>query len=93
MNEYHMKAYAKINLGLDVVNRLPNGYHQVKMIMQSIGLYDELTFRKTDFAVTVTTDSDILPVDQNNLIHKAAKIMYEKHHIMSGVHKIGRAHV
>ncbi|MCI8527694.1 MAG: 4-(cytidine 5'-diphospho)-2-C-methyl-D-erythritol kinase [Lachnospiraceae bacterium] len=86
MNEYHVKAFAKINLGLDVINKMPNGYHQVKMIMQSIGLYDELTLQKTDSGITISTDSDLLPTDQNNLIRKAAEIMYDKHHITSGVH-------
>ena len=40
MNEYRIKAYAKINLGLDVVRRLENGYHEVKMVMQTVGIYD-----------------------------------------------------
>ena len=86
MNEYHVKAFAKINLGLDVINKMPNGYHQVKMIMQSISLYDELTLQKTDSGITISTDSDLLPTDQNNLIRKAAEMMYDKHHITSGVH-------
>lgn len=38
MNEYRIKAYAKINLGLDVVRRLENGYHEVKMVMQTVGM-------------------------------------------------------
>ncbi len=86
MNEYHIKAYAKINLGLDVVKKLPNGYHQVKMVMQSIGLWDELTLRKTDHGITITTDSDLLPTDENNLVYKAARIMLEKYNIRSGIH-------
>ena len=71
MDGYQTKAYAKINLGLDVVKRLPNGYHQVKMIMQNIGIHDELTFEKAEHAVTILTDSEELPTDKNNLIHKA----------------------
>ena len=77
MNEYHIKAYAKINLGLDVVKKLPNGYHQVKMIMQSIGLRDKLTLRKTAQGITIATDSALLPTDENNLVYKAAGIMLE----------------
>lgn len=42
------KAYAKINLGLDVIGRRPNGYHEVKMVMQTVDLYDELTFEKSE---------------------------------------------
>ena len=44
-NTLTRKAYAKINLGLDVVRRLENGYHEVRMIMQTVGIYDVLTFR------------------------------------------------
>ena len=86
MNEYHIKAYAKINLGLDVVKKLPNGYHQVKMIMQSIGLRDELTLRKTAQDITIATDSALLPTDKNNLVYKAAGIMLEKYNIRTGIH-------
>ena len=48
MERYTIKAYAKVNLGLDVVRRLPNGYHQVKMIMQTVNLCDELTFEEQE---------------------------------------------
>lgn len=85
MEQYTIKAYAKVNLGLDVVDRLPNGYHQVKMIMQTVGIYDELTMEKTESGITVTTDSGELPTDENNLIYKAAKLMQEKYGIREGV--------
>ncbi|MGN0168985.1 MAG: 4-(cytidine 5'-diphospho)-2-C-methyl-D-erythritol kinase [Acetatifactor sp.] len=85
MEQYTIKAYAKVNLGLDVVNRLPNGYHQVKMIMQTVGIYDELTMEKTESGIIVTTDSGELPTDENNLIYKAAKLMQEKYGIREGV--------
>ena len=85
MDEYQIKAYAKINLGLDVIGRLPNGYHQVKMIMQSIGLWDRLTFQKAENDIIVTTDSDLLPTDENNLIYKAAKLMKDKYGLPSGI--------
>ncbi len=85
MNEYQMKAYAKINLGLDVVGRLENGYHEVKMVMQTVGIYDELSFEKTTAGITVTTDSGELPTDENNLIYKAAKLMLDTYGIQGGV--------
>lgn len=85
MESYQAKAYAKINLGLDVVKRLPNGYHQVKMIMQTIGIYDMLTFEKATHAITIFTDSEELPTDENNLIYKAAKYMFEKYAIEAGL--------
>ena len=77
MNEYRIKAYAKINLGLDVVRRLENGYHEVKMVMQTVGIYDVLDFERTDGGIVITTDSGELPTDENNLIYKAAKLMME----------------
>lgn len=85
MKEYDIKAYAKINLGLDVVKRLPNGYHQVKMVMQTVGIYDELFLERTESGILVTTDSGELPTDENNLIYKAAKLMQEKFGISEGI--------
>lgn len=85
MNEYRIKAYAKINLGLDVVRRLPNGYHEVKMIMQNVGIYDELTLTKIPGGITMTTDSAELPTDENNLVYKAAKLMLTEYDITEGV--------
>lgn len=85
MNSYTIRAYAKINLGLDVVRRLPNGYHQVKMVMQSVGIYDELTLEKTDGGIHITTDCGELPTDENNLIYKAARLLREACHIREGV--------
>ena len=41
------KAYAKINLGLDVIRRRPDGYHEVKMVMQTVDIWDRLIFGKT----------------------------------------------
>lgn len=86
MNEYRIKAYAKINLGLDVLRRRADGYHEVKMIMQSIGLNDELTLEKTPNGITVTTDSAELSCGEDNLVCKAAKLMFETYDIPGGVH-------
>lgn len=86
MDSYLIKAYAKINLGLDVVRRLENGYHEVRMIMQTVGIHDELMLKRTEEGITVTTDSGELPTDENNLIYKAAKLMLETYHISSGLH-------
>lgn len=85
MNQHTIKAYAKINLGLDVVKKLPNGYHQVKMIMQAIDLWDELTLEKTADGIVLTTDEGTLPTDENNLIFKAAKLMRDTYSLREGV--------
>lgn len=86
MNEYRIKAYAKINLGLDVIRRLPNGYHEVKMIMQSIGLYDELTLKRVPDGITLTTDHPELSCGEDNLAYRAAKLMIDTWHIPGGIH-------
>ena len=79
------KAYAKINLGLDVIRRREDGYHEVKMIMQTVSLYDVLTFAKTGTGIMVTTDKDELPGDENNLVYKAAKLLRETYRIREGI--------
>ncbi|MBQ7933219.1 MAG: 4-(cytidine 5'-diphospho)-2-C-methyl-D-erythritol kinase [Lachnospiraceae bacterium] len=85
MSKLTLKAYAKINLGLDVVRRLENGYHEVKMVMQTVGIYDTLTFEKGDYGIVITTDSGELPTDENNLIYKAAKLLMEAYQVQGGV--------
>lgn len=79
------KAYAKINLGLDVVRRLPNGYHEVRMIMQNVGIYDVLTFEKAEAGITLQVDHQELPADGSNLIWKAAKLLLDTAGIQGGV--------
>lgn len=85
MEQIVLRAYAKINLCLDVSGRLPNGYHKVKTVMQTVGIHDELTLEKTDGGVAMTTDAAELPVDGNNLICKAATLMRETYQIREGV--------
>lgn len=79
------KAYAKINLGLDVVRRLENGYHEVRMIMQTVGIYDVLTFTAAQSGIRITTDSGELPVGEDNLIYKAARLLMEEGNVSTGV--------
>ena len=79
------EAFAKINLGLEVVRRLPNGYHEVRMIMQTVGICDVLTFRKASSGIHLTVDNEELPTDGNNLIYKAARLLLDAAGIDSGV--------
>lgn len=79
------KAYAKINLGLDVIGKREDGYHLVKMIMQSIGIHDELTFQKQAEGIVLKLDSLELPADGNNLVYRAAKLVKEEYDIHEGV--------
>lgn len=85
MEVFTGKAYAKINLGLDVLGVLPNGYHEVSMIMQTLNIYDELTMRRIPEGITLCEDSGELPLDENNLICKAVRLMQETYHIEGGV--------
>lgn len=73
-----IKANAKINLALDVLGERPNGYHDVKMIMQSVDLYDELNIEKTgDSSIIITCENNELECNESNLIYKAAKRIME----------------
>lgn len=85
MEQLKIKAYAKINLGLDVIRKLPSGYHQVKMVMQAINLWDELTLEKTKDGILLTTDEKHLPADGSNLVYKAARLMQETYSLKEGV--------
>lgn len=76
MDEISGKAYGKINLSLDVVGRREDGYHLVRMIMQTVDIYDTITIRKTEEAgIALRTDSGVLPADPSNLVWRAADVM------------------
>ncbi len=73
-----VKAYAKINLMLDILSTLPNGYHDLFMIMQSVGLYDTVSVEKTDKkTIEITCDVPDIPCDERNIAHKAAVSFFE----------------
>lgn len=86
MDEISLKALAKINLGLDVVRRREDGYHEVRMIMQTIHLYDRLDIAKCpEPGIHITSNLSFLPVNENNLIYKAGKMLMDEFGIDSGV--------
>lgn len=86
MQQVIRKARAKINLGLDVVKRREDGYHEVKMIMQTVDIYDELTICKTEQpGIQITTNVGDIPVNEDNLIYKTAKLMLDKYSIQQGI--------
>lgn len=87
MEEISLKALAKINLGLDVVRRREDGYHEVRMIMQTINMYDKLELRKTaEDSITVETNVNFLPTNENNLVYKAADLLKKEFGIKQGIH-------
>lgn len=86
MQEIKRRAYGKINLGLDVLRKRSDGYHDVKMIMQMVSVYDELTFRKIpDKEIRIVTNKEELPFNEDNLIYKAAKLMMERLNSEEGI--------
>lgn len=88
MNEtLQLKALAKINLGLDVLGRRENGYHDVRMVMQTVYLYDNITIQKTEIpGVKVESNLYFLPTDEGNIAYKAAKMLIDEFEIKEGVH-------
>lgn len=79
-------AYAKINLGLDVIRKREDGYHEVRMIMQNIGIHDELDFEKVkESGIWINVNKAPLPTNKNNLIYKAAKLLMDEFGITEGL--------
>ena len=86
-------AYAKVNLGLDIVGRREDGYHLVRMIMQSVGILDRLTFERKDTpgielqvsGASTLPDLSDMPVDDRNLIVRAAAAVMERYGITEGI--------
>ena len=86
MNKIELKALGKINLGLDVLGRRENGYHDVRMVMQTLYLYDQITIVKKDTpGIELKTNLFYLPVNENNLAYKAAKLLMDEFDIKEGV--------
>lgn len=77
------KAYGKINLSLDVTGILPNGYHSVSMVMQSVDLCDIISIEKSE-AISVTCDNPEIPNGKDNLAYKACELMIEEFDIPYG---------
>lgn len=86
MDSIRLKARAKINLGLDVLGKREDGYHEVRMVMQTIGIYDRLILTKIpEEEIRITSNLAFLPVNENNLIYKAIKLLKDEYHFPSGV--------
>ena len=89
MDKIELKAYGKINIGLDVIRKREDGYHDLDMIMQTVGVYDDVIISREDgtqtYEIEVSTDADILPNDKGNLAFMAAKVLMEAYDIKSKV--------
>ncbi len=81
-----MKARAKINLALDVINRRQDGYHNLVSIMQTLSLYDTLLIKKVDkFPFKFVCNTKWLPTDDKNIVFKTAKLLINEYNIKDGV--------
>lgn len=81
-----LQAFAKINLGLDVLGKRADGYHEVRMIMQTIRMYDQLDLQKSqEPGIHLTTNKSYIPVDENNLVYRAIQLMMDTCGIEEGV--------
>lgn len=81
-----LRAMAKINLGLDVIRKRDDGYHEVRMIMQTIKMYDVLDIRKKKTqGISLSTNLPFVPSDEKNLVYKAAKLLMDEFDIKEGI--------
>ena len=81
-----LRAMAKINLGLDVLRKREDGYHEVRMIMQTIQMYDLLDIRKkSEPGIELSTNLPYVPSDERNLVYKAAKLLMDEFDVKEGL--------
>lgn len=86
MDGISLKALAKINLGLDVVRRREDGYHEVRMVMQTIHLFDRLDIEKTkEPGIAIRSNLPYVPTNESNLVYKSAKLLMDEFDIQEGV--------
>lgn len=86
MDILKLQAYGKINLSLDVLRKREDGYHDVRMIMQTVRLHDTISMmRNSSPGITIETNLPFLPTNEHNLMHKAAKLIMDEFSINDGV--------
>lgn len=84
-NIVELKARAKINLSIDVIRKLDNGYHEVRMVMQSIKLHDKIVLEPLQQGIEIVTNSSKIPLDEGNIAYKAAELIINKYSIKKGI--------
>lgn len=86
MDKIELKSRAKINLSLDVIGKRPDGYHEVKMIMQQIDLYDNITvINRDDEKINIISDCKYIPIDNSNIAYRAVLAVQQATEIKRGV--------
>jgi 4-diphosphocytidyl-2-C-methyl-D-erythritol kinase len=85
MGSITVRCPAKINLSLDVIGKREDGYHLLRMIMQSVSLFDEITIKTGQNGIRVSCENENVPCNESNVAYKAAKLMIEQYKIKDGV--------
>lgn len=86
MDKLELKAYGKINLGLDVIRKRPDGYHDLDMVMQMVDVYDDVTLTRVEGTeIVVRTDTAVLSNGKDNLAYMAAKMLMDEFGIVQGL--------
>lgn len=86
MREIRLRAMAKINLGLDVLGKREDGYHDLRMIMQTVSLFDRITLRMTKASgIRIQTNLGFLPADASNLAVRAAQLLFDEFSLEGGL--------
>lgn len=86
MKKILIEAMGKVNLGLDVLRRREDGYHEVRMVMQTVDLCDDLLFERTKKpGIEIETDREGIPVDGRNLVYKAADLLMKRFAVTDGL--------
>ena len=86
VNQMRTRARAKINLALDITGTREDGYHDVRMIMQTLRLYDDIYLMKIpEPEIRITTNFRHVPTNQMNLAYRAAEILFQEYHLPGGI--------
>jgi 4-diphosphocytidyl-2-C-methyl-D-erythritol kinase len=85
MNRIELFSPAKVNLRLDILGRRPDGYHDIRTIFQKISLGDDLTFSAIKSGIEVACDNPLIPTNEGNLAHAAAKMIVTRYAIKDGI--------
>ena len=79
-----LRAYAKINIGLNVLGKRSDGYHDLETVFHEIDCFDEIELERHE-KVTMTADSILVPIDRSNLCLSAANLLQKEKHVRQGV--------
>ena len=85
MDQIRLKAHGKINIGLDVTGKRPDGYHLVRMILQTVDLHDDIVVRRQKEGIVIKTNRPFIPCDERNLAYKAAKALMDAYDLPGGI--------